>query len=607
MSKTIKELLARLKGGEQGQAPPPSKTVPRPEPAGVSPEAAAGGEILRYGIVGLALQGGEAIFGVPDGPSWRYRLTELAREFWEELFSPGREIVLFNAKGLFKHLLERKIKYPKEPYPDLYLGEKVLMAGADLGEPTVESVLSRYLGVRSDNPGNLGAAWLRMEARLQKEGLWETYLLERSLVPVVAKMEVGGVFIDRLYIERRLGSINEAMQKGDIGINPRSQEEVLKAFRDLNVDLGSTSKEVLSALKSEHPLAGMILESRRLLNERTILEGLLRHVNPETGRIHPKYDQLGTVTGRFTCSEPDLHNLPRGDVRHAIVAPPGWKLIIGDYSAAQVAIIAELSGDPVLVRGINGGKDIHRWVASLLLKKAYDAVTAEERQKIKGVFFGWSFGLQKENLKNYMRSAFDIEVSSEEAAAILKELQGTLREVSRWQRVTRNAGYSRQETRTLGGRRRRFDYLAYVIKNAPEALDKVAGLVKRVIKEPGTTTLIFSQEVKGAVETELRKMGLTWREREIQPKATELWNSPVQGTEADIVKTAMLLIDPEIGALGGRIILMNHDEIVVEVPEDAAERATRIVQEKMEEAGQKYLRRVALKAKVVATTSWAGK
>ena len=143
-----------------------------------------------------------------------------------------------------------------------------------------------------------------------------------------------------------------------------------------------------------------MLEYRHARKALTLASSLATHVHPATGRVHATYWQLGAATGRFSCSDPNLQQIPRSPAfRRCFIAPPGSRLVIADYSQIELRVMAELSGDPRMLAAYQAGEDLHTLTAALLLDKAMDQVTRAERQAAKAVNFGLIYAMGAEGLR----------------------------------------------------------------------------------------------------------------------------------------------------------------------------------------------------------------
>jgi DNA polymerase I-like protein with 3'-5' exonuclease and polymerase domains len=273
---------------------------------------------------------------------------------------------------------------------------------------------------------------------------------------------------------------------------------------------------------------------------------LITHVHPATGRIHARCHQLGAATGRLSVSDPSLQNVSRDPRnRRCFVAELGSVLVIADMSQIELRITAEISGDARMISAFRDGQDLHRLTASLLTGRALGEVTADDRQAAKAVNFGLIYAMGAPGLRDYARKEYGVELTAKQAEVFIERFFDAYRGVAAWRAgVKRRRAY---ETRTLSGRRRRWS---------------------------------------------------------TQPPLTELLNTPVQGTCADILKRALGQLPAALTGTGARIIATVHDEIVLEAPEDQAQEAGTRLKMVMQQAGETYLTRVPVEVEVVIAHSW---
>jgi len=416
-------------------------------------------------------------------------------------------------------------------------------------------------------------------AALKKEGLVKIAQLEFAVLPVVAEMELRGSYIDvkkwRAHINELKEKRNEIAQKIQSEVRPlyrnhqvdlfgnqvdiinlNSQPQLMELFNDrLGLTVPSTGEAVLSRVN--HPVAKMLLEYRgyaKLIS--AFGDNLLSKINPKTGRLHPDYMQIGADTGRFSCSNPNLQQIPSDSAfRSCFIALPGYKLVTGDYSQQELRILAELSGDPILVKAYHDGVDLHTLTASQMYGVPQDQVTKKMRAAAKNINFGLMYGRGAASL------AAQLEVSVDEAKKLLNRYFKTYKKVKRWlDQVARNAvknGYST----TLGGRRRHH-------------------------RKPDPSDPNYDRQV-----AHIERQGK---------------NTPIQGSAADMIKYALVYIYDRIRRekLEASIISTVHDEIVIEVRQDQAEQVKKIMSEEMVRAGKKLLKKVPIKAGVEISDIW---
>ena len=301
----------------------------------------------------------------------------------------------------------------------------------------------------------------------------------------------------------------------------------------------STNADVLESLRYENPVIEYILEYRSLTKlKSTYCDGLLKVIAPD-GRIHTSFNQVETRTGRISSLEPNLQNIPiRTDLgremRKFFVAGEHKKLVDADYSQIELRVLSDLANDENMINAFNTGVDIHTNTASQVFGMPVDMITPKLRSRAKAVNFGIVYGIGAFSL------AKDIGVTRKEAQEYINNYLATYSGVDHYMKhmidLAKEKGYSE----TLFKRRR---YL-------PE--------------------LSSSNHM-------LRSFG----ERVAR-------NMPIQGTAADIIKIAMIRVDRRLTEenMKSRLILQVHDELIVEAPDDEADKALAIVTEEMENACQ---------------------
>ena len=161
----------------------------------------------------------------------------------------------------------------------------------------------------------------------------------------------------------------------------------------------STAADVLEKLRDKHPVVELILEHRQLSKLKgTYVDALPALVNPRTGRVHTSYNQTGSVTGRFSSSNPNLQNIPirtelGREIRRAFVAEEGWLLLAADYSQVELRVLAHISGDPAMLAAFARGEDIHASTAAAIYGVPLDEVTRDQRRVAKMTNFAISYGV----------------------------------------------------------------------------------------------------------------------------------------------------------------------------------------------------------------------
>ncbi len=381
--------------------------------------------------------------------------------------------------------------------------------------------------------------------------------IEMPLVPVLARIEANGVYIDAAELRRQsqdLGARMLAAQQKATELaghtfsldSPKQLQAVL--FDELKLPAlvktpkgqPSTNEEALEAIADQHELPRVILEYRGLAKLRsTYTDKLPEMVNPVTGRVHTSYHQAGAATGRLSSSDPNLQNIPiRTDdgrrIRRAFVAPPGHKLLACDYSQIELRIMAHLSEDPGLVRAFEQGVDVHRATAAEVFSRALDEVTPNERRAAKAINFGLMYGMSAFGLAKNL--GIDRGQAQDYVALYFSRYPGVRDFMERMRQQARDQGY----VETLEGRR------------------------------------LYLNDIHA------RNQGL----RAGAERAAI--NAPMQGTAADIIKRAMVKVDDWLAGQGGRarMILQVHDELVFETESEFLETLRSQVVELMSSAAQ---------------------
>lgn len=377
--------------------------------------------------------------------------------------------------------------------------------------------------------------------------------IELPLARVLAKMEHVGFCVDKNGIEEfgkslssRINELTDLIYKEvghEFNINSPKQlgvalfEELKLPCKKKTKSGYSTNAEVLESLRYDHAVIEYILEYRSLTKlKSTYCDGLLKVIAPD-GRIHTSFNQVETRTGRISSLEPNLQNIPirtplGRELRKFFIAGDGETLIDADYSQIELRVLADLSNDENMINAFNSGVDIHTTTASQVFGLPVDMITKELRSRAKAVNFGIVYGIGAFSL------AKDIGVLRKEAQEYINNYLATFSGVDKYMNHMIELAKERGYSETLFNRRR---YL-------PE--------------------LSSSNHM-------LRAFG----ERVAR-------NMPIQGTAADIIKIAMVKVDKRLTDenMKSRLILQVHDELIVEAPEDEAQKALEIVTQEMENA-----------------------
>ncbi|MCU0898863.1 MAG: DNA polymerase I [Cypionkella sp.] len=383
--------------------------------------------------------------------------------------------------------------------------------------------------------------------------------LERPLVPVLARMEMAGVLVDRDTLSRMSNAFAQKMagledeiqtlagQSFNVG-SPKQLGEVL--FDKMGLPGGEKGKtgayatgadilEDLTTLEDTHPkgaeLAARVLDWRQLSKlKSTYTDALQDHINPETGRVHTSYSLVGAVTGRLSSTDPNLQNIPiRTEegrrIREAFVAPKGRVLVSLDYSQIELRILAHVAGIPALQQAFKDGIDIHAMTASEMFNVPLDQMTGEIRRRAKAINFGVIYGISGFGLARNLRIP-------------RAEAQGFIH---------------RYFERFPGIK----EYMTETVKFA-QAAGYVQTLFGRKIHTPDINA-------KGPTAGFAKRAAI---------------NAPIQGTAADIIRRAMIRMPQAIADLDAKMLLQVHDELLFEVAQDQAATLTERARAVMEQA-----------------------
>ncbi len=405
---------------------------------------------------------------------------------------------------------------------------------------------------------------LRLHNRLfanieQDEKLKSVYEeIEMPLVPVLSRIERTGVLIDDMKLSAQsveiAARLEELEQKAyeiaeqEFNMNsPKQLQAILFEKMGLPVvkktpsGTPSTNEEVLQELALDYPLPKLILEYRGLAKlKSTYTDKLPKMINPSTGRVHTSYHQAVTATGRLSSTDPNLQNIPiRNEegrrIRQAFVAPAGYKILAVDYSQIELRIMAHLSGDQALLDAFRDGKDIHAATAAEIMGVSIDQVSSEQRRRAKAVNFGLIYGMSAFGL------AKQLGIPRGEAQAYMDKYFERYPGVMQYMEDTRSAAADKGYVETIFGRR------------------------------------LHLPEIKS-------RNGM--RRKAAERAAI---NAPMQGTAADIIKKAMLLVDQLIQEEGNgrvKLLMQVHDELVFEVEESSLSEIESKVQKLMESAAE---------------------
>jgi DNA polymerase-1 len=480
---------------------------------------------------------------------------------------------------------------------DTLLASQLLGAGDIEERHGLEAVASRYLNEAVDKTERLSnwnlelsdaqleyaardAAVLlplreKLIERLKSDSLIDCARLEFDCVMTVADMELAGFYMHKdrwleqlAIVEKRRAQLADELQdvlaeessQGTLfggpqrdEINLDSSQQLTQALERLGIPVpDSTRNWKLQPLAAEYPIVATLLEYRTVQKALTSYgQNMIELINPTTGRLHADFRQIGAPTGRFSCTNPNIQQVPHAvEYRRCFSGhPEGRKLVIADYSQIELRILAEFSGDRAFISAFNSGADLHRVTAAEVFNVAVDQVTREQRDFAKRLNFGVVYGIGAQ------RFSIMTGLSVPEAENVLRKYFATYRQLDTYLHEAANRAVSERQARTGSGRLVRFRY----------------------------------------DEQDRQQISMTKRNGK---------NTPIQGTSADILKRALRLLKDELRGTNAQIVNIIHDEIVVEADANEAEEVAQKVERAMCAAGEEYVKTVPVKVETEIADEW---
>ncbi|QPB19791.1 DNA polymerase I [Rhizobium sp. 007] len=498
----------------------------------------------------------------------------------------GVETMSFDDTMLMSYVLDAGTgAHGMDSLSEKFLGHKPIaykdIAGSGRANVTFDLVdIDRATHYAAEDADVTLRLWMVLKPRLAAAKLTAVYeRLERPLLPVLARMEERGITVDRQILSRLSGELAQgaarledeiyalAGEKFTIG-SPKQLGDIL--FGKLGLAGGSktktgqwsTSASVLEDLAAAgFELPRKIVDWRQLTKlKSTYTDALPGYVHPQTKRVHTSYSLASTTTGRLSSSEPNLQNIPvrtleGRKIRTAFISTPGHKLISADYSQIELRVLAHVAEIPQLTQAFAEGIDIHAMTASEMFGVPVDGMPAEVRRRAKAINFGIIYGISAFGLAN------QLSIERSEAGDYIKKyferFPGIRDYMDSRKQMARDKGY----VETIFGRR----------INYPE------------IRSSNPSVRAFNE--RAAI------------------------NAPIQGSAADVIRRAMIKIEPALAEAGladrVRMLLQVHDELIFEVEDADVEKAMPIIVSVMENAAMPALEmRVPLKVDARAATNW---
>ena len=496
----------------------------------------------------------------------------------------GIELVAFDDTLLMSYALDAgRGSQNFDALSDRWFGHKPMvlkdLTGSGKSAVTFEYVdierATAYAGECADIALRL---WQVLKPRLAADGLVSVYeRLERPMVPTLARMEQRGISVDRQILSRLSGDFAQgaaaleaeiqemAGEEFNIG-SPRQLGEIL--FGKMGLPGGtktktgqwSTSAQVLEELAAEgHEFPRRIVEWRQLTKlKSTYTDALPGFINQETQRVHTSYALASTTTGRLSSSDPNLQNIPirtaeGRKIRAAFVAEKGTKLVSADYSQIELRVLAHVADIDALKQAFTDGLDIHAMTASEMFGVPVKDMPPEVRRRAKAINFGIIYGISAFGLANQL-------------------------------------GIPRAEAS---------DYIKTYFERFPGIKDYMDS-TKAYAREYGYVETIFGRRAHYPDIVSSNPHTRSFNER-------AAINAPIQGSAADIIRRAMLKMDPALqkAGLAARMLLQVHDELVFEVPEAEVEPTIALVTDIMQNAAMPAVSmKVPLQVDARAADNW---
>lgn len=408
--------------------------------------------------------------------------------------------------------------------------------------------------------------------RLKIDGLTDVAALEFDCVMPIAEMELNGILMDRERWLEQLTKVRGLQAKaadelqellsagvaqatlfGRPEINLDSQQQVMAALVNLGVPVPETTRGwQLQPLAEEYPVIEKLLEYRSVAKAISSFgENILEFILPATGRIHADFRQIGAPTGRFSCSNPNLQQIPHDPAyRRCFRSGENRSLVIADYSQIELRILAEFSDDKNFIEAFESGADFHTTAAARMFGIAPEDVTSDQRSFAKRLNFGIVYGVGSS------RFALMTGLTQDEAENTMRKYFGTFTGLDAYLRNAANEVIANRTARTASGR---------MLKLRFDENDR--------------------QQIAAA-----RRYGV---------------NMPIQGTSADILKRALRKLHEELRGTSGRLVNIIHDEVIVECDAADAEETKAKLERSMISAAEDFIKRVPIKVDANIADEWA--
>ncbi len=480
---------------------------------------------------------------------------------------------------------------------DVMIAEATLSGGAKTrsrGVLTLEALAKQYLGIELNKDHKLRTSFNKQKLtpeqieyaamdvmvlpeihqqqveKIKDAGLEQVIRTEMRCVPATIWLELSGMPIDLTSLEKvkkkilikqenaqttilqilKESGFKQLGLDGNPTLNLGSAQQLLSALKSIGLNIKDTDDNTL--LQEDHRIISPIIqyrEYRKLIT--SFLNKYPSHVNSKTGRIHPNFNQYGANTGRFTCSDPNMQQVPRDtEIRGMFKANNGNVMVIGDYNQIELRILAEISQEPKFIDVYRTGGDLHKQTAALILNKTIEEVTKEERQQAKTVNFGFAYGQGAKGFKEKSKKD-GIDFTLEQA---LKH-------------------------------RTAFFHSYPVLDRYLKMIASKAVREHKIINNAGRHVVFTSWQEGWQYENNGR-------------------NAPIQSLNTDIIKTAMGNLYSILEPQGVKLVNCVHDELVFEVESSKGEEISAIIRKEMIDAGKQYIKTIPVGVDVKISDRW---
>ena len=522
-------------------------------------------------------------------------------KFDEQFFLKNYDTPINN---IFDCFIAEKVLAPESKWGNSFEDLAFIYLKVQLNKDIRKSFLGKTSGTFSEEQIKYSAEdveylfplYEKQREKLENAKLSHIAELEFELVTVVSNMELNGVPINSSlwkeilaeYAEEHRESYKKTLSiftgttdfikqeglfedgpevpdNGKKPLNIGSPVQLKQAFANLGIHVPNTKEQTISIIK--HPAAEALMEYRKLDKIMTSYgDSFLDKIHPFSGRIHAEWKQIGTETGRFSCAKPNLQQVPPR-FRTCIGGEEDYVLVGADFSQMELRILAEESGDPLLTKAFTEGLDVHSVTASTMFNVPLEQVTKEQRFIGKTLNFGITYGMKVKKFVDMMNAEANKEgrknITLKQGSTLLNKYKDTYRTANQYLEAVGLKALREGKTQTRFGRKRSFT--------------------------PVPTT-INPDAYRGQIEA-IKRQGA---------------NMPIQGTNADITKIAMVNLHHDLKDFGfrGNIILQVHDEIVVLAHKSQAEAIKPMLVQSMEEAGKTLVPNIPIVVDAYVSDYW---